>query len=171
MPEESRAISADRLDRPEPRRLAEDQGMPSDFLVAFTDRLMDRREQLLGDGQPPQAARKLAVAEAVQAFRTGADERGWTVADRRIASLAGDTLGLEDEYRDRHGYEPALARLYAVGEVLEGERAREEIPLPWRQAGGPPQRPDPAEERHPSERMGPDGRADSVRTREAGHER
>jgi hypothetical protein len=164
-------VSADRLDRPEPRWLVEDQGMPGDFLVAFTEGLIDRRQQLLGDGQPPQAARELAVTEAVQAFRMGASERGWTVQERRIASLADDTLGLEEEYRDRHGYEPALARLYTVGEVLEGERARQEIPLPWRQAGGPPQRPDPArQQRRPSERARPDGRL-SVRTREAGHER
>jgi len=93
------------------------------------------------------------------------------VQERRIASLADDTLGLEDEYQDRHGYEPEFARLYAVGEVLEGERAREEIPLPWRQAGDPPQRPDPdRRQRHPSERTPPGGRP-SVRTREAGHER
>ncbi|HEX8134357.1 MAG TPA: hypothetical protein VF880_13130 [Actinomycetes bacterium] len=164
-------MSAERPDRPEPRRLGEDQGMPGDFLVGFTDRLMDRRQQLLRQGQPPQTARELAVAEAIQAFHAGADERGWTVDNRRIATLAGDALGLEDEYRDRHGYEPELARLWAVGEVLEGERAREEIPLPWRQAthlSGP----DPARRQRPvSERTPPDGRADSVRTREAGGER
>ena len=165
-------MSADRPTRPEPRRLAEGQGMPGDFLVGFTDRLLDRRQQLLRDGHPPQTARERAVAEATRAFAAGADERGWTVEERRIASLAGDTLGLEEEYRERHGYEPELARLYAVGEVLEGERAREEIPLPWlRSAADPPQRPDPAHERHPSERTRPDGHADTVRTREAGHER
>jgi hypothetical protein len=162
-------------DRPIPagvRWLADDQGLPGDFLVGFTHRLMDRREQLVRDGHPPQAAWERAVAEAVQAFRAAAGERGWTIAERRIASLAGDTLGLEDEYRDRHGYEPELARLYAVGEVLEGERAREEVPLPWRQEASPPQRPDPTKhERHPSERTRPDGRPDSVRTREAGDER
>jgi hypothetical protein len=145
--------------------------MPGEFLAAFTDRLLDRREQLVGDGYPPEVARELAVAEAVQAFHAGADERGWTVAERRIASLAGDTLGLEDEYRDQHGYPPELARLYAVGEVLEGERAREEIPLPWRREADLPG-PDPAHrQRQPSERTRPDGRMDTVRTREAGHER
>ena len=164
-------MSADRPDRPEPRRLAEDQGMPGGFLVAFAEGLLDRRQQLLGDGQPPQAARERAVAEAVRAFAAGADERGWTVQERRIVSLAGDTLGLEDEYRHRHGYEPELARLYAVGEVLEAERVREEMPLPWRREADPPQRPDPdRQQRHPSERTSQDGRP-SVRTREAGHER
>jgi hypothetical protein len=164
-------MSADRLDRPEPRWLAEDQGMPGDFLVAFTERLMDRREQLLGDSQPPETARERAVAEAVQAFAAGAEQRGWTVSERRIAGLADDTLGLEDEYRDQHGYEPELARLYAVCEVLEGERARQEIPLPWRSEADPPQRPDPdRQQRHPSERTPQDGRP-TVRTREAGHER
>jgi hypothetical protein len=164
-------MSGDRLTQPEPRRLADDQGMPGEFLVAFTRGLMGRREQLVGDGQPAAAARELAVAEAVQAFAAGASERGWTVEERRIASLAGDTLGLEDEYHDRHGYEPDLARLYAVGEVLEGERAREEIPSPWWREDDPPQRPDPArQQRHPSERTPPDGRP-AVRTREAGHER
>ncbi len=163
-------MSADRPGAVGPRRLADDQGMPGDFLVAFTEGLMDRREQLTRDGHPPQAARELAAAEAVQAFAAGANERGWTVTEGRIASLAGDTLGLEDEYRDRHGYEPELARLSAVGEVLEGERAREEIPLPWRSEADPPQ-PDPArQQRHPSERTPSDGRP-SVRTREAGHER
>ena len=131
-------------DRPGPRRLAEDQGVPGDFLVGFTRGLMDRREQLLRDGQPPAAARESAVAEAVQAFAAGVDQRGWTVGERRIASLADDTLGLEEEYRDQHGYEPELARLFAVGEVLEGERAREEVPLPWRSEADPSQRPTPA---------------------------
>jgi len=147
--------------------------MPGDFLVGLTRGLMDRREQLVAEGQPPAVARQRAVAEAVQAFVAGADERSWTVEERRIASLAGDTLGLEDEYRDRHGYEPELARLYAVCEVLEGERAREEIPLPWRRSeADPPQRPDPArQQRQPSERTRPDGRTDRVRTREADRER
>jgi hypothetical protein len=164
-------MSGDRLTQPEPRQLAEDQGMPGDFLVAFTRGLMGHREQLVRDGQPPRAARDQAVAEAVQAFRTGADERGWTVQERRIASLADDTLGVEDEYRDRHGHEPELARLYAVGEVLEAERLRGEIPEPWWRGDDPPQRPDPAShERQPSERTPPDGRR-SVRMREAGHER
>jgi hypothetical protein len=132
---------------------------------------MNRREQLLGDGHRPETARERAVAEAVQGFHAGADQRGWTVEERRIASLAGDTLGLEHEYRDRHGYPPELARLHAVGEVLEGERVREEIPSPWRQEADPPQRSDPARrQRQPSERTRPDGRP-SVRTQEAGHER
>jgi hypothetical protein len=134
--------------------------MPGDFLVGFTRGLMDRREQLVRQNQPPETARAQAVGEAVQAFRVGADRRGWTVDGRRIASLAGDTLGLEDEYRDQHGYEPELARAFAVGEVLEGERAREEFPLPWWRS-----------EADPSERTRPDDRADRVRTREAGHER
>jgi hypothetical protein len=163
-------MSVDRTP-PEPRRLGEDQGMPGEFLVGFAGQLLDRRQQLLRDGQPLQAARELAVGEAVQAFAAGADERGWTVEERRIASLAGDTLGLEDEYRDQHGYEPELARLYAVGEVLEAERLRGEILEPWSREADPPQRPDPAHERQPSERTGPDGRAASVRTQEAGHER
>ena len=164
-------MSADRPTQPEPRRLGEDQGMPSEFLVGFTDRLLDRRAQLLRQGQPPEAARERAVAEAVQAFAADADERGWTVSERRIASLASDTLGLEEEYRDRHGYQLELARLYAVCEVQEGERARQEIPLPWlRSMADPPQRPDPAHERYPSERTRPDGPT-TVRTREAGRER
>ena len=163
-------MSADRPGAVGPRRLADDQGMPGDFLVAFTEGLMDRREQLTRDGHPPQAARELAAAEAVQAFRVGADQRGWTVEERRIASLADDTLGLEDEYRDRHGYEPELARLYAVCEVLEGERAREEIPSPWREASPPGL--DPARQQHrPSERTHLDGRTDRARTREADRER
>jgi len=164
-------VSADRLDRPEPRWLAEDQGMPGDFLVGFTEGLMDRREQLLRDGHPPGRAQEQAVAEAVQAFAAGADQRDWTVEERRVASLADDTLGLEEEYRDRHGYQLELARLYAVCEVQEGERARQEIPLPWlRSMADPPQRPDPAHERYPSERTRPDGPT-TVRTREAGRER
>ena len=165
-------MSVDRPDRPEPRWLGENQGMPGDFLVGFTRRFMDRREQLLRDGQPPQAARDLAVTEAVQAFAADAGERDWTVEERRIAGLAGDTLGLEDEYRDQHGYEPELARLWAVGEVLDGEGAREEIPMPWRSEASPPEPPDSERhQRHPSERTGPDGRVDTVRTRETSHER
>jgi hypothetical protein len=134
--------------------------MPGDFLVGFTRGLMERREQLVRQHQPPETARDQAVAEAVQAFAAGAGQRGWTVDDRRIASLAGDALGLEEEYRDRHGYEPELARAFALGEVLEGERVREEFPLPWWRI-----------EADPSERTRPDGRADRARTGEAGGER
>ncbi len=155
-----------------PRRLAEDQGMPGDFLVGFTHRLMDRRGQLIRQGQAPESAREQAVAEAVQAFGAGADQRGWTVEERRIASLADDALGLEQEYRDQHGYQPELARLYAVGEVLEGERAREEIPSPWWREADPPHQPDQARgQRQPSERTRPDGYTDRVRTWEADRER
>jgi hypothetical protein len=164
-------MSADRPTPPGVRRLGEDRGLPGGFLVAFTDHLLDRRQQLLRDGQPPVAAREQAVAEAVQAFQATADERGWTVAEGRIAQLADDTLGLEEEFRDQYGYQPELARLFATGEVLEGERAREELPSWLLPQPGPPQRPNSAEERHPSERTRPDGRPDRVRTRKAGHER
>jgi hypothetical protein len=157
-------------ERPAPRRLGEDQGLPGEFLVAFTDRLLERRAQLLGQGQPPEAARERAVAEAVQAFAAGAGQRGWTVGERRIARLADDTLGLEEEFRAQHGYEPELARLFATGEVLDGERARQELPA-WLLP--PPelsQRPNTAR-RQASEPTPPDSRADSVRAREGGHER
>jgi hypothetical protein len=164
-------MSADRSTPPGPRQLGEDQGLPGDFLVGFTEGLMDRREQLLRDGHPPDIAREQAVAEAVQAFGANADQRGWTVEERRIASLADDTLGLEAEYRDRHGYEPELARLYAVGEVLEAEQLRGEIPEPWWQDDPPQQRDPDRQQRHPAARTRPDDRADRVRTREAGDER
>ena len=164
-------MSADRPAAADPRRLGEDQGLPGDFLVGFTEGLLDRRQQLLRDGQPPESAREQAVAEAVQAFAADADQRDWTVEEGRIASLADDTLGLEEEYRERHGYEPALARLYAVGEVLEGERAREEIPSPWRSEADPPQRPDRAQHERPPAWTPPDGYTDRAWTREAGHER
>jgi hypothetical protein len=165
-------MSADRPTGAGPRRVGEGQGLPGDFLVGFTEGLMDRREQLLRDGHPPAIAREQAVAEAVQAFFAGADQRDWTVSERRIASLADDTLGLEEEYRDQHGYEPELARLFAVGEVLEGERAREELPASWLRRPNPPERPDPSRQQHPpSERTRPDGYTDGARTREAGHER
>jgi hypothetical protein len=164
-------VSAERPTR-QPRRLGEHQSLPGDFLVAFTKRLMDRRAQLTRRGQPPQAARAQTVAEAVQAFAAGAGERGWTVQGRRIARLADDTLGLEEELRDRHGYESELARLFATGEVLDGERAREEFPAWLLPPLGPPRRPDPDRGQHqPPRRTGPDGRVDAVRTREAGGER
>jgi hypothetical protein len=165
-------VSGDRPTRPEPRWLGEDQGMPGEFLVGFTHRLMDRRAQLTHQGLPPETARERAVAEAVQAFAADDGERGWTVSERRITQLAGDTLGVEDEYRDQHGYEPELARLSAVGEVLEAERIRGEIPAPWWREADPPQQPDPdRQQRHPSEPTPPDGRTDAVRTREGGDER
>jgi hypothetical protein len=165
-------VSADRPAAPGPRRLGEDQGLPGDFLVVFTRGLMDRHEQLIRDGQPPKTAREQAVAEAVQAFAAGADQRAWTVQERRIASLAGDTLGLEQEYRDQHGYEPELARLFAVGEVLEGERAREEVPLPWRRwQADPSQRPDLVRQERQPERTPLDGRTATARTRETDGER
>jgi hypothetical protein len=136
--------------------------MPGDFLVGFTEGLMDRRQQLVRDGQPPEIAWEQAMAEAVQAFTASADQRDWTVEERRIASLADDTLGLEDEYREQHGYEPKLARMYAVGEVLDGERAREEVPLPWWRETDPPR---------PPGRTRPDSDTDRARTREADGER
>jgi hypothetical protein len=162
-------MSAEHPTRPEPRRLGEDQGMPGEWLVGFTHQLMDRRQQLLGDGQLPQAARDQALAEAVQAFAADAGQRGWTVPEERLTLLAGDILGVEDEYRDQHGYESELARLFTVGEVLEAEGLRGEIPEPWRRDAPPPPRPDPdRQQHHPSERTPPDGR---VRTREGGRER
>jgi hypothetical protein len=163
-------VNTDRLNRPGPRRLAEDQGLPGDFLVGFTRSLMERREQLIRDGQPPELARQRAVTEAVQGFAAGADQRGWTVDDRRIASLAADALGLEVEYRDRHGYEAQLARLAAVGEILQGERARGEVPLPWWREADPPVQLGLVHDRQPLARAGPDGQA-AVRTWEAGRER
>jgi hypothetical protein len=161
-------MSADQPTPPGIRELGEEQGMPGDWLVGFTHQLMDRRQQLLGDGQPPEVARERAVAEAVQAFHADADQRGWTVPHRRIALLADDLLGVEDEYRDRLGYEPELARVFAVGEVLEAEQVRGEIPDPWWRDEPPPACPDSARQQHPAERTPPHGR---VRTREAGGER
>jgi hypothetical protein len=155
-------MGADRSAAPGPRRLGEDQGLPGDFLVGFTHRLMDRREQLVRDGQPPESARAQAAAEALQVFGAGADQRDWTVAERRIGSLADDALGVEEEYRERHGYEPQQARLHAVGEVLEGERAREEIPSRWWREADPP---------GPPGRTRSDGDTDRARTREVGHKR
>jgi hypothetical protein len=139
-------------------------------MVAFTERLLDRRAQLTRQDQPPAAAREQAVAEAVHAFAADAEQRGWTVSQWRIAQLADDALGLEDEYRDQHGYEPELARLSATCEVLDGERAREELPARFLRPLGPPGRPDPVQ-RQPSERTQPDGRTGRVRTREGGRER
>jgi hypothetical protein len=165
-------VSAERPPTPDPTQLGEDQGLPAGFLVGFTERLLDRRAELLAESQAPAVAREQAVAEAVQAFAAGATERGWTVTERRIASLADDTLGLEEEYRDQHGYEPQLARLSAIGEVLDGERAREEPPSAWLRPPDPPARSDPDQlQRHPPQQAGPDGRGDRVWTREAGRER
>jgi hypothetical protein len=164
-------VSAERPSTPSPTQLGEDQGLPGEFLVGFTERLLDRRAELLAESQAPAEAREQAVAEAVQAFAAGATERGWTVTERRIASLADDTLGLEAEYRDQHGYEPPLARRSAIGEVLDGERAREELPSAWLRQPDPPARSDPTRQGDPSQRTGPDGRPDRVRTREAGRER
>jgi hypothetical protein len=146
-------MSAERPPTPGPTQLGEDQPLPGGFLVGFAEQLLDRRAQLLADGRPPAAARQAAVAEAVQAFAAGAGQRGWTVTERRIASLADDTLGLEEEYRDWHGYTPALARLSAVGEVLDGERARQELPAAWLRPPDPSARSDPDQlQRHPPSR-------------------
>jgi hypothetical protein len=164
-------MSAELPTTPDPTQLGEDEGLPGAFLVGFTEQLMDRRHQLQEDGQPPAAAREQAVAEAVQAFVAGAGQRGWTVTERRIANLADDTLGLEEEYRDQHGYEPQLARLSAVGEVLDGERARHELPAAWLPQPGPQVRSDPTRQDDPSERTALDGRRDRVWTGEAGRER
>jgi hypothetical protein len=165
-------VSADPPTQPAPRWLADHQSMPGDFLVGFTQALMDRRAQLLGQGHPPEVARGRAVAEAAQAFAAGADQRGWTVGQRRITQLADDTLGLEQEYRDQYGYEPELARRSATGEVLQGERAREELPRGFLPPLDPPQRLDPdCGQRHPAQRTGPDSRTDTGWTREPDYER
>jgi hypothetical protein len=165
-------VSAERPPTPGPKVLGEDQGLPGEFLVDFAQGLMDRRAQLLAQGQLSAAARDQAVAEAVQTFVAGATQRGWTVPERRIASLADDTLGLEAEYRDQHGYEPPLARLSAVGEVLEGERARQELPPAWLEQPDPPARPHSnRQQRHSPQRTDPDGRPDRVRIREVDGER
>jgi hypothetical protein len=71
--------------------------------------LLERREQFLRDGPPPELAREGAVAETVQAFAPAPTNAAGHVEDRRIASLASDTLGLKEEYRDQHGYSPDLA--------------------------------------------------------------
>ena len=92
-------------------------------------------------GQPAQAAQALAVTEAVQAFHAGAGGRGWTVDPQRLTSLARDVLGLEDEYRNRHGYPPEQAHRATLGEVLDGERAREDLPARWLRPARPPERP------------------------------
>jgi hypothetical protein len=164
-------VSAERP-TPDLRRLGEDQNRPSDFLVAFTERLLDRRAQLVHQGLAAATARQRAVAETVQGFTAGTTERGWTVAEQRIAQLADDTLGLEDEYRDQHGYEPNLARLVATGEVLQGERAREDLPAWLLPQPDPPGWPDPDRgQRLPSERTVLDNRTHPVPTRERGRER
>jgi hypothetical protein len=163
-------VSAEEPTRPPPRWLADGQGMPGDWLVGFTQQLMGRHQQLLGDGQPPQAARDQAVGEAIQAFDADAGERGWTVTQRRISQLADDTLGVEQEYRDRHGFEPDLARLFAIGEVLEAEQLRGEIPQPWWRDDPPSQRPEPDRQQPQPPERPPDGHP-TVRTQELGDER
>jgi hypothetical protein len=50
--------------------------MPAGVLAGFVEGLLDRHGELLRQGQPAQAARALAVTEAVQAFHAGAGERG-----------------------------------------------------------------------------------------------
>jgi hypothetical protein len=135
---------AERLRRPvpppSPARLSEAQAIPATFLAGFAEGLLDRRAELLAQGQPATAARALAVSEAVQAFHADAGGRGWTIDSERLSSLAHDVLGLEEEYRDRHGYPPEQARATTVGEVLEGERAREELPASWLRQARPPER-------------------------------
>lgn len=91
---------------PEPTRLGEAQAIPSGFLAEFAEGLLDRRAELLRQGQPPTAARPPTVIEAVQAFQADANGRQWTVDSERLSSLAHDLLGLEEEYPKRHGYPP-----------------------------------------------------------------
>jgi hypothetical protein len=160
-------LSVQRPARPGPGRQGEDQGLPGKFLVGFTRGLLARRQQLLEAGLPPEAARQQAAAEAIAEFAATAGERDWTVDRQRIASLASDTLGLEEEYRYQHGYAPQLARLYAVGEVLAGEQAREEVPEPW--WGGKPNPPPPP---RPVRAQQPPGRtAPNRQRRDAGGRR
>jgi hypothetical protein len=58
-------VSAERPSTPSPTQLGEDQGLPGEFLVGFTERLLDRRAELLAESQAPAEAREQAVAEAV----------------------------------------------------------------------------------------------------------
>jgi len=137
---------------PSPARLTETQAIPAGFLVGFAGGLLDHHAELLRQGQPAQAARALAVTQAVQSFHAAAGERGWTVDPQRIGSLARDMLGLEQEYRDRHGYPAEQARAATVGEVLEGERVRQELPASWLRQARPPERP----QRWRDQERGPD---------------
>jgi hypothetical protein len=50
---------------PGPARLSEAQTIPANFLLMFAEGLLDRRAELLRQGQPATAARALAVTEAV----------------------------------------------------------------------------------------------------------
>jgi hypothetical protein len=99
---------AEALRRPAPplARLREAQAIPARVVLGFAEGLLDRHGELLEQGQPATVARALAVTEAVQAFQADADQRGWTVDQERITGLAHDVLGLEEEYRERHGYPP-----------------------------------------------------------------
>lgn len=71
---------------------------------------LDRRAELLQQGQPAQAARSLAVTEAVQAFRADAGVRGWTVDSQRLIGLGRDVLGVEQEYRAVTATRPSSPR-------------------------------------------------------------
>jgi hypothetical protein len=55
----------------------------------------------------------------------------WTpVPNRRAFELADGAVAMFLEYRDVHGYGEEAARSLAVSEVMEGERARAEVPWP-----------------------------------------
>jgi hypothetical protein len=73
---------------PGPELLSEAQAIPTGFLVGLAEGLLDRHAELLRRGQPPTAARVLAVTEAVQTFHADADQRSWTVEPQRITRLA-----------------------------------------------------------------------------------
>jgi len=109
-------------------------------------RLTSRIEGILnrhGDGTQ-QIALGLLREDAQQHPRQAADadqqqapapapaplRRDQAVPDARAQELADGAIGLFLEYRDVHGCPEGRARPAAVQEVLEGERAREEIDWP-----------------------------------------
>lgn len=51
----------------------------------------------------------------------------YQITSEQLVRLLQDACAAYEEYRERHGYVPAAARLAAIGEVLDGMTAEREL--------------------------------------------
>ena len=115
-----------------PRVLSDDESVPDSFVREFCDDAIRRFREEIADIQGrdlvEEEQARLRVVEALAGeFQHRVKWRDWTVGDERVRQLAGDAIGLSQEFPYDHGYEPMAARWAAVRECTEGEQARELI--------------------------------------------
>jgi hypothetical protein len=119
------------------RRLAEAQAIPSGFLAEFAEGLLDRRAELLRQGQPPPRLGRLRSSRPFRPSRptpTGGSGP-WTPS----ASAAWPTTcsAWRRSTPSVTATRPGRLAVPPLVEVPEDERARQEVPLPLRKVDRP----------------------------------